>query len=210
MQSSENTESTAEPHAVVVADVNLADLKKRYDLYAKIKRELLTKNDYYKVKNKDGKEMDAIRKSGWFKFAVAFQISIDILDEERVTDESTGYTAFHFKVRARAGMRSTEDVGSCDNNEPNKKGATMHEIRAMAKTRATERAIILMVGADDVAAEDYENSTEPVPENKPTQSEVCHCPFDVIKEEKGKCTICGKPLTVGQLNTLAKIGADKA
>ena len=33
---------------------------------------------------------------------------------------------------------------------------------------------------------------------------VCHCSFDDMKNEEGKCGSCGLPLTIGQINALAK------
>jgi len=44
------------------------------------------------------------------------------------------------------------------------------------------------------------------PEKTDVQQEtgVCHCPFDKMKNENGKCANCGKPLTLGQINALEK------
>jgi len=33
---------------------------------------------------------------------------------------------------------------------------------------------------------------------------VCHCPFGEMKNDNGKCSNCGKPLTLGQINMLEK------
>lgn len=184
--------------------INLEDLVKRYDLYADVKKKLLKPHDYYKVKTKDGQEKDAIRKSGWFKFGVAFQLSYQIVHEERIVDEDNHYIAFHFTVKAYDGLRSAEATGSCDNREPKRPNQTLHEIRAMAETRATERAIIKMMGTDDVAAEDYENSSEPTEPNHPTNPEVCHCDWSKMKNDKGRCGNCGKPLTIAQIQRLEK------
>jgi len=44
------------------------------------------------------------------------------------------------------------------------------------------------------------------PEQTDVQQEtgVCHCPFDEMVNKNGKCGQCGKPLTIGQINALAK------
>ena len=199
---------------IVGLAVSVDELKKRYAQFKELKKELLTDADYYKIKTKDG-EVNAIRKSGWFTFATAFNLSIEILQEEEVINddkelvEDKHLIRYKFTVRCFApNGRYGDEVGTCDNQEKysdgSKKHDTAHKIRAMAKTRATERAIIYMVGANERAAEDYEEF-----DDKPkttSNGTVCHCKFDEMKPDKGIDQHCGKPLTIGQLETLKKMG----
>jgi hypothetical protein len=41
-------------------------------------------------------------------------------------------------------------------------------------------------------------------ETQSTNNEICQCPFSDMKNEGGKCATCGKSLTIGQINAMAK------
>lgn len=200
---------TFQQPGIVGLSASIEDIKKRYEDFRELKKALLTPADYYKIKTKDGEEVDAIRKTGWFAFATAFNLSIEILSEEEIIKPEEDLVRFKFTVRCHApNGRYCDEVGSCDNKELNRdktpKHDTYHKIRAMASTRAKERAIIYIVGANERAAEDYEEF-EDKPKSAPaptTKGEVCKCDFAQMTNNNGKCGTCGKSLTIGQINAL--------
>lgn len=169
---------------------NVASLKKRYEIIQQIKKEILTEDDFVELKS-GGK---ATRKSGWLKYAVAFGLSFEIIGERKEIDpnEPAKFT-YHItvKCKAPAGDRTTEAVGSCTLLEKST-FTTEHIVRAMADTRATERAIIKMLGTNEKAADDQPEDASH--EDPSIASNFC-------KDEKhkkdhddkaNKCTKCGK------------------
>ena len=186
---------------IVKMAASLDQLKKHAEDFAKVKSELLNENDYATISGHK-----YIKKSGWYTFAFAFNLKTEIVREEKeLNEQKPDWFAYHFTVRCIADNgRITEKVGSCDNVE--KKQASLHVIRAMAETRATNRAIAAMVGGGEVSADEMEGSENSFKSdakpNNPNNQEVCHCAWNDIKNEDGTCATCGKPLTVGQINTL--------
>ena len=121
--------------------------------YQQLVTDLLNDNDTVEIKGKR-----FIRKSGWYKLAVPFNISTEIVEEksEKLNPEGTQF-AYHFTVRAKVGdTRHIEEIGSCDNTSKDKFNESRHVVRSMAKTRATSRAIASMIGASEQSAEDME------------------------------------------------------
>ena len=153
--------------------VDLKELKERYTLYEDIKKELLNPADYADIKTKGG-IVKAIRKSGWFKFATAFGLSITILEERKeVNPTDPSKFCYHFTMRSTSfDGKIEEDVGSCDNGPLDREGESEHVIRAMACTRGSERVIIKMVGANEVAAEDYTDYKGNGHETKPHENQA--------------------------------------
>jgi hypothetical protein len=137
-------------------DINIASLKKRYDTIQQIKKEILTEDDFVELSNKQ----KATRKSGWLKYAVAFGLSFAIVGERKEVDPTNPKMfAYHITVQCKdpTGTRTTEAVGSCTILEKST-FTTEHIVRAMADTRATERAIIKMLGTNEKAADDLPES----------------------------------------------------
>jgi len=188
--------------------VGLADkidtIKEHFKSFEKLKDDLLTDNDYYKIKTKDHGEQKAIGKSGWYKFGVAFNISTFIIKEEKEwIDKEKGIFAYHLQMQATApNGRSVQDVGSCDNTERDRKDASEHVVRAMAATRASERCMIKMVGAPEKASEDENASTEKVANG----SKDCTCTLEarVITPDGRGCSNCKKSLSKIVIQELAK------
>lgn len=181
---------------VVELAASIEQLKENFQTFERVKKEILTKNDYFIVKDKNGREIEAIRKSGWYKFQVAFNLSHEIMEEKELSrQDESDYLGYSFKVRVIApNGRYAEEVGTCDNREPLRKNATRHEIRAMAKTRATERGIIAVVGAKEVAAEDYENHISNDSNNNyshGTLDKACTCEKPRTTQSTNKCLECG-------------------
>lgn len=135
------------------------------ETYQELLKKLLVDEDYAVIQNKK-----CIKKSGWLKLALAFNLSIKITEERKEIDpENPEYFAYHISVECKAGNgRTTAEVGTCDTREKPKENE--HVIRSMAMTRAKSRAIASMIGASESSAEEMEsvktqtntsNSTEP-------------------------------------------------
>jgi len=217
MQTSEDAEKKnlpilkpAQTGGIVGLAVSVDELKKRYKDFQTLRKELLTAKDFYKIKTKDGDEIDAIRKSGWYTFSTAFNLSLEILQEIEVDDPERDLLRYKFTVRCTApNGKYVDEVGSCDNKEGSGKWPTAHIIRAMAKTRSNERAIILALGVPETAAEEFEEYEEPKSENRPTNGNVCQCKWTEMQPDKGIDKHCGKPLTMAQIDSLKKMGKIK-
>ena len=195
MQSQEEAESPI-PSQLVVANAGivglaakLSDIKDHFGQFETLRKELLNDNDYYDVKDKNGKLHKAIGKSGWYKFGVAFNISTYILKEEKewLNDEHTEF-AYHITMQASApNGRNCTDTGSCDNTGLDRPGVSIHVVRAMASTRAKERCMITMVGAPEKATDTGATSTQ-------SNSKYCECAEPEITPDKDGCRKCHKAL----------------
>jgi len=177
----DSTTITAPPvvseSTIVKIQASLKQLEEHAKEFKALKEKLLTDNDYAIINDKK-----YIKKSGWFTFAFAFNLKTEIILQEKEVDSTKpGWYAYHFTVRCTAvNGRITEKVGSCDTNE--KPSTSMHVIRAMAETRATNRAISAMVGGGEVSAEEL---------NVKTPSAFCSCDDGPKTGQDGKCKECG-------------------
>jgi hypothetical protein len=123
--------------------------------FQELKRSLLTLDDYQDVQGRA-----RIKKSGWRKIAAAFGISDELLREERRERElspgGSRYFIWEISVRAIApNGRYADAVGSCASNE--RRFAHLdHDVRAVAHTRAKNRAVADLVGGGEVSAEELE------------------------------------------------------
>lgn len=192
---------------IVDLPVTVEKLKEKADQFKELKDKLLTANDYADI---NGRKY--IKKSGIFQFALAFNLTTEIIKEEKEIDEKNPtWYAYHFTVRCTApNGRTTEKAGSCSNDEKGKEDkplhTTVHKVRSMAETRATNRAISAMVGSAEVSAEEIHGMNGVTKlENKPNNKELCQCPFDQIKNVQGKCSQCNKPLSVAQLKVIEEM-----
>lgn len=192
---------------IVDLAISVEELKQKADQFKELKKKLLTDDDYADISGKK-----YIKKSGIFQFGLAFNLKTEIIKEEKEIDDRNGdWFAYHFTIRCIApNGRITEKVGSCSNDEQDKEGKklhnTVHKVRSMAETRATNRAISAMVGSAEVSAEEIYgiNNAKTIPENKTNNPEVCHCNFDQMTNVFGKCGNCKKPLTLKQIEVLNK------
>lgn len=170
---------------VKINEPDVVALKKRYETIQKIKSEILTDEDFVELKGGH----KATRKSGWLKYAVAFGLSFEIISERKEADPiDPKRFAYHITVKCTdpTKTRTTEAVGSCTLNEKST-FTTEHIVRAMADTRATERAIIKMLGTNEKAADD-------LPEN--AEQEYCKCTGGTNQKDmtKNVCLTCKLPL----------------
>jgi hypothetical protein len=124
----------------------LAEIK----AFEELKSKLLSESDYQNISGKN-----FIKKSGWRKLALVFNISDQIVESSR-KDRPDGSFVWFFKVRAIApNGRFTEAVGSCDSKE-RRFSHTEHDVYATGHTRTKSRAISDLIGAGEISAEEME------------------------------------------------------
>ena len=149
-----------ESEGIVRALVSPEKALSEYETFQKLKSRLLSKEDYQPIGDKT-----FIKKSGWRKLALVFNVSDSIVEEKKDTRED-GSFVFTFKVRATApNGRYSEAVGSCDSSE-RKFSKLEHDVRATAHTRAKSRAISDLIGAGEVSAEELEDEDRPTSQTK--------------------------------------------
>lgn len=143
--------------------------------FTELKQKLLDEHDTTTIQTKEGPKK-IIRKSGWRKLALAFNINDRIIDEQREDRmDATGnpggdyvwrikVEAFHLKTGRSAvgnGAASTAEKRTKDGKLP---GNIDHLTYAMALTRAKSRAISDILGSGEPSAEEFEGQEE-----KPTK-----------------------------------------
>jgi len=157
--------------------------------FQELKQKVLDANDTVVI---NGKQY--IKRSGWRKIAMAFNVSTEVVKIEREKIDNI----YVVRVIARAtalGGRISEEIGVCDSTEferGNLQG-TLHNIETKATTRAINRAISNLVGGGEVSAEEIiKGSDEVVRERE-------------IKEEPQKKEPPEELITQKQLNYLEKV-----
>ncbi|MGC8584866.1 MAG: hypothetical protein ACP5L4_01925 [Thermoplasmata archaeon] len=124
-------------------------------LFQEIKEKVLDDNDIVIISNKK-----YIKRSGWRKIALAFNITTEIreIQREKMDDK------YIVRVIARAvapNGRISEEVGISDSSEfTGNLKATMHNIESKAVTRAINRAISNLVGGGELSAEEIIEGSE--------------------------------------------------
>jgi hypothetical protein len=140
---------------------NVEQAKKAMLQFEQIKKEILSENDTINIQGKK-----YIKRSGWRKIALAFNISTEIIKIER--ENIDGKYVVRVTARATApNHRVSEEVGICDSSEftGNLKG-TYHNIESKAVTRAINRAISNLVGGGEITAEEIIEGPEEKIEEK--------------------------------------------
>lgn len=135
--------------------------------FQEFKEQVLDKEDYVDIKGKR-----TVKKSGWLKYALACSLSLE-MRTEREDRRQDGEILYHYTYRAIApNGRFADAVGSASSKE-REFVREIHDIRALAQTRAVERAISNLVGGGELGAEELEGGTEPpgksVPPRAPDQ-----------------------------------------
>ena len=159
---------------------SLEDLKAAFQEYLRLKEELLEETDYTwftrysmmggkeELKGHRTREMaeqaaaslqakkikveleKKVKKSGAMKLSKAFAISTKII-EDRIDPEAC---RAWYKVRAEApNGQFVERSGYCDARERGKAGVSFDIVDATALTRATDRAILSLLGGENAAEE---------------------------------------------------------
>lgn len=142
--------------------VSVDQAVEQWNIFEDLKQKLLVKDDYAKIQGKP-----YVKKSGFRKIAVFFNLSDEIIHEERVDREDRSFY-WRIKVKATApNNRTSIGVGICDSNE-RRFSHVEHDVYATAHTRAKNRAISDMVAGGIVSAEEMGADRPPAqtPEKK--------------------------------------------
>jgi hypothetical protein len=141
--------------ALAVPDVEGAiEVLKRFQ---RLKKELLDPADTLAISGKT-----YVKRSGWRKIMLAFNISVAIVDAQREKDQDGKYIV---RVKARATApagRYSEEIAACDSSEFEKGRllGTLHNIETKAATRAINRAVSDLVGGGEISAEEVTRGEE--------------------------------------------------
>ena len=133
-----------------------------WNTYQKLCNMLLDESDYqvYTHKNKRTGEIIETRskkKSAWQKLARAFNVVIEPVSKEIIRNKLNVVMEVEYTVRATLpNGRSVIAEGTCDRHEKGKAECTSHTIKSTAETRATNRAISLVLGAGEVSEEELD------------------------------------------------------
>lgn len=157
--------ATATGRLLVRPIATSADVKANFDEFQKLKMSLLDpKTDIQVYKDREGKEVKRIKKSGCKKIATAFGLDVKALKRD-VMPLPDGGVAVEYTVTAIApNGRSAEGIGMCDTTEPlyaNRKNHKLHDVYATAFTRASNRAVLDLVGGGEVSAEEISGDDGP-------------------------------------------------
>lgn len=152
-----------EKSLAVAGPLDLDGTKRAMAAFDKFKAEVLTDQDFWVGRDRQGVEMKHIKRSGLMKFLMAINGNAAVIDErsEVIKFENKEILVFHFTARATApNGRFTEAVGSASSDE-RKFDKPVHDLRALAQTRAVNRAIANLVGGGVVSAEEMGSDEEP-------------------------------------------------
>ena len=128
--------------------------------FERLKKEVLVRDDYQTIAGKQ-----YIKKSGFRRIALCFNLSDRIVEQER-TDREDGTFTWRIIVEARADNgRVCNGVAICDSAERNF-AHLEHDVYATAHTRAKNRAISDMVAGGVVSAEEMTNAPPERPKTK--------------------------------------------
>jgi len=158
---------------IVAPAVRMDQALAAFKEFNRFKSNVLTDDDYLfigidgKPTSKEKAVGQHIKKSGWRKLALIFNLSIEILDAYRSVyrDEEGEYYVWTYRVRAKAPNGRFQDAeGAATSRDPffSKRGGeriTPNEanIKMKAETVAVNRAISSLVGGGEISAEEIES-----------------------------------------------------
>jgi hypothetical protein len=140
----------SQENSITLVYPNVVEAVSTMRAFQELKSKLLDENDVVEI---EGKKY--IKRSGWRKIALAFNISTEIVEVSR--EEKDGKYIVRVKARAIApNGRVSEEIGVCDSSEfeSGRLKASIHNIETKAATRALNRAISNLVGGGEVSAEE--------------------------------------------------------
>ena len=146
---------TEESKDLMVVTPNLTGAVETMKAFQDLKTKLLDASDTVEIQGKK-----YIKRSGWRKIALAFNITTEIVsvEHEKIGD------IYVVRVKARAvapNGRVSEEIAACDSSEFRGSIApSIHNIETKAATRAINRAISNLVGGGEVSAEELEPQTQ--------------------------------------------------
>ena len=135
--------------AIVMPAIGVEEAVKAFEAYQELASKITTPDDVQDIGGKAFK-----KKSFWRKVERFFNLSLEKKEERR--EQINGVFTYHFTYRAIAPNGAFMDgCGSCSSNE---KGLlkTEHNTRAIAETRAKNRAISDLCAFGEVSAEEID------------------------------------------------------
>lgn len=137
---------------------------KIFEEFRTAKNKILSPEDYTEVTIKDRRTGEVrkrkiILKSGWRKIKLFFGISSEIIELRREKDDDKIIYMCKAKVFTQSGM-SAEAIGICSSDEPGKANMSEYVLSSIAQTRAINKAIADLVGADFDEEDDELATTE--------------------------------------------------
>lgn len=165
--------------------------------FQELKKKLLDGSDYqviYITERRGGgfvkTKKPFVKKSGWRKLATVFNLSDEIVKEDRKEyNIGTANYYFVYEITAKAlalNGRYAIGVGSCASNE-RQFAHLEHDVRSTAATRAKNRAISDLIGGGEVSAEEVDvvqEAAEVKQEIKQDNCPVDHSTLPVKKSQK--------------------------
>ncbi len=135
-----------------------------FEEFRAAKNKILSPEDYTEVSIKDRRtgeirKRKIILKSGWRKIKLFFGISSEIIELRREKDDDKIIYMCKAKVFTQSGM-SAEAIGICSSDEPGKANMSEYVLSSIAQTRAINKAIADLVGADFDEEDDELATTE--------------------------------------------------
>jgi hypothetical protein len=182
----ETTEKKTESIHDLVVPASPSQVLEAMRLFEEFKRQALTQNDYVILETREGKK-PYIKKSGWMKFALACQLSLQKRDE-RLEERPDGSKVYHYTYRAVApNGRYADAVGSAATSE-RAFAHPDHDVRSLAQTRACNRAISNLVSGGEVSAEEMVSEVKEERISAPPQipSPSTPSPTNIPAETKAK------------------------
>lgn len=138
---------SVEASPIVVPAVSAVVMRASMQQFQSLKASLLDKSDIATIQNKP-----FIKRSGWRKLALAFNVSDDIIKDERVVHNDDFECRIWVKVWAPNG-RSVVGIGACSSKERNF-AHVEHDVYATAHTRAKNRALSDLIGSGEISWEE--------------------------------------------------------
>lgn len=163
-----------EPLGIVRPQVSPQQAAANFKAYKELCNALLEPSDFTKMVSFQQGKGSVIRlfknKSAWRKLATAFNLSYEVMKEERSDYETYFVVRVTARVTAPNG-RFVDGTGTCASNE-RKFAHVEHDVRAQAETRAKSRAISDMIGAGETSAEEMMQIEEAKKEKCPRDHEA--------------------------------------
>ena len=162
--------------------------------FQELKQKVLDANDVVTI---NGKQY--IKRSGWRKIAMAFNISTEVVKIQREKIDNAYVVEVIARARTPMG-RISEEAAVCDTTEferGNLQG-TLHNIETKAVTRAINRAISNLVGGGEVSAEEIIKGPDEVVRER-----------EIKEEPQQKEQQKDPPITTRQINYINDLMKDK-
>jgi len=138
---------SVEASPIVVPAVSAVVMRASMQQFQSLKASLLDKSDVATIQNKP-----FIKRSGWRKMALAFNLSDEIIKEEKEIIGEDFEWRIWVKVTA-PNMRTVTGVGACSSRERDF-AHLEHDVYATAHTRAKNRALSDMIGSGEISWEE--------------------------------------------------------